>query len=52
MNVSAGVIPPGLAKRDFSPVRRLTSIRPGSVSMSLVQRQPPATLWEGGGVIS
>ena len=52
MNVSAGVIPPGLVKRDFSPACWLTSISPGSVSMSLVQRQPPAMLWEAGGVIS
>lgn len=48
MRVSAGVILPGLVKRDFSPARCLTSIQPGSFSMSLVQRQPPALLWGAG----
>lgn len=49
MNVSAGVVPHGLVKWDFSPVCRLTSIHPGSVSMSLVPRQPPG---KGGRVIN
>lgn len=51
MNVSAGVLS-GLVKQDFSPACWLTSIHPGSVSMSFVQRQSLVMLWKEGGVTS